>query len=130
MVGVTHHIEQVFNHYFGGKILKKSSDRLRRVMNAPKVGKPSRNSDGAPAGQVINVGLDPLMVLLHSPECVTLALVMPLFTDANGRDGLAMLPLDELHDAKEVRGNVLRLKFGAESTAVRSSLSLLFFIVH
>ena len=68
---------------------------------------------------MIYVGLDPLVVLLHAPTCVTLALAMPLsFTDANGRAGLMALPEEEPHDAKEVRGNILAVKINGVLTAV------------
>ena len=66
---------------------------------------------------MINVGLEHLVVLLNALTCITLASAMPLsFTDANGTAGLMELPVEELHDAKEVRGNVLALKINGEST--------------
>ena len=113
------HIEALFRQVFGNQTLKKSADRLRRVINTPQIGSASGLSGDTGNCAVIYVGLDPLVVLLHAPTCVTLALVMPLsFTDANGRAGLMALPEEELHDAKEVRGNILAVKINGELTAV------------
>jgi hypothetical protein len=106
-------LELAFKNAFGDKTMKKSADRLRRVMNTPKDGSNASNvisvdHDGA----VVQANLDLMLVLVHAGSFVTLAIIVPMsFTGGDSTTGLLELPIEELPEALcTVHGQVLVLK--------------------
>ena len=120
-------MEMAFKDAFGDKTIKKSADRLRRVMNMPKDGSNSSSASSAidvdHDGVVVQANLDPMLALVHADPFVTIAIIVPMsFTGGDGTTGLLELPIEELDEALcTVHGQVLVLKKVDSSTVAANA---------